>query len=82
MLIICLCNVLQRACCEDAFAHCYVRAPPGNHFPYSGPFFICFSSMLISTASNVVKSARKMKNVSATDIVDTLLMAAFVGSMS
>lgn len=55
---------------------------PGNHFPYSGPFFICFSSMLISTASNVVKSARKMKNVSATDIVDTLLMAAFVGSMS
>ena len=32
----------------------------------SGPFLICFTRMLISTASMVVKSARKMKKVVAT----------------
>ena len=49
---------------------------------WSGPFFICFSSMLISTASIVVNRMRKRKKVIMTLPEFRSLTAAHVGSMS
>ena len=51
-------------------------------YSYSGPFLICFTRMLISTASMVVKSARKMKKVVATLPASMSEMAALTGSRS
>ena len=52
-----------------------------NH-SLSGPFWICFNRMLISTASMVEKRIRKRKNVRATLPEFRSLTAAHVGSMS
>ena len=51
-------------------------------YSYFGPFLICFTRMLISTASMVVKSARKMKKVVATLPASMSEMAALTGSRS
>ena len=52
------------------------------YFPYSGPFFICLTRMLISTTSSVVNKAKKRKNVVAMEAGLTSLTATHVGSMS
>ena len=51
-------------------------------YSYSGPFLICFARMQISTASMVVKSARKMKKVVATLLASMSEIAALTGSRS
>ncbi len=57
-------------------------SPPSEGLGEVGPLLICFSRMLISTASIVVKSTRKMKNVSCTEPELMSETAAHVGSMS
>ena len=75
-----LCRVLRY--CNGISPNARHQTPKHHFLSYSGPFFICFSKMFISTASIVVKRARNTKNVRAMELDEILLTAAFVGSIS
>ena len=60
----------------------YKNTVQKNYFSCSTPRFISRQRMLISTARGVVNKARKMKNVSITELAPMSLTATHVGSMS